>query len=255
MPFSRRRASSNVRDWREQVHLAVEESSAPSSPIYNTLRGENPWPPELGEDWKSVMISYLDAVKSLGQRLLVAISEAANLPRLFVENHLSDSRYLLMKLICYYPQTENQSRDGVAAHCDWSWLTVLLQDSSGLQILSRNEEWIDVPPVTDAFVINLGELIEITTGGYFRATPHRVRNNSVNTTRVSIPVFINPSLDEIITPKARKETAAVTDGTTNPHIHRVIDPSALVHPFVFGDSEWQRKGLGRWCYEGKCRGY
>src|SRR5882724_10834623 len=111
---------SNVRDWREQVHLAVEESSAPSSPIYNTLRGENPWPPELGEDWKSVMISYLDAVKSLGQRLLVAISEAANLPRLFVENHLSDSRYLLMKLICYYPQTENQSRDGVAAHCDWS---------------------------------------------------------------------------------------------------------------------------------------
>jgi isopenicillin N synthase-like dioxygenase len=247
---------SNVRDWREQVHLATENASASENVHeYHRLSGLNPWPAQLGESWKSVMLAYLNETRILGKRLLMAVSEAAKLAPSFLENHLTDSPYLLMKLICYYPQPRAQSRNGVAAHCDWSWLTVLLQDSRGLQIQARSGQWTDVPPIPDTLVINLGELIEITAGGYFRATPHRVRNDSVNAMRISIPVFINPSLDEMITPKARNQKEAVPDGAAAAHIHRVVDPSLPVEPFVFGDSEWQRKGLGRWCYDAKCRGY
>src|SRR5205085_2649498 len=101
---------SNVRDWREQVHLANEERPASDQgPLYNQLSGRNPWPSQLGDQWKSAMLSYLDAIKTLGKSLLMAIGEAANLSTSFFENHLTDSPYLLMKLICYYPQPEDQS--------------------------------------------------------------------------------------------------------------------------------------------------
>jgi isopenicillin N synthase-like dioxygenase len=197
------------------------------------------------------MLRYLDEIRLLGQQLLPIVADAANMPTGYFNNSADDQRYLLMKLIYYWPQSQNQTlRNGVAAHCDWSWITILLQDDAGLQIQSRDRRWMDVPLIPDSFVVNLGELVQLVTGGYFVATPHRVVNSSSDRPRVSIPVFINPGLDELVTPAARAESHP--ESLTEDHIHRVIDPAANTEAFIFGDSEWQRKGLGRWCYNSDC---
>ena len=57
------------------------------------------------------------------------------------------------------------------------FLTVLKQDDSGgLQVKSAADEssWLDVPPVPNTFVVNLGDCLERCTGGLLRATQHRV---------------------------------------------------------------------------------
>ena len=78
-------------------------------------------------------------------------------------------------------------------------LTLLLAEpgSRGLQVRRRRDataDWVDVPPVDGAFIVNIGELLELATGGYLRATEHRV-NLRQAADRISVPYFFNPRLD------------------------------------------------------------
>ena len=78
-----------------------------------------------------------------------------------------------VKLICYPPTPPGEA--GVNAHHDAGFLTILLQHGvGGLQALNPHGEWIDVEPRHDAFVVNLGEMLQEMTGNYFVATTHRV---------------------------------------------------------------------------------
>jgi isopenicillin N synthase-like dioxygenase len=67
-----------------------------------------------------------------------------------------------------------------------------------LQVELGPQQWIDVPPVPDALIVNIGELLEVATGGYLRATRHRVRAPRPGSDRVSIPYFLNPALDALV---------------------------------------------------------
>ena len=78
------------------------------------------------------------------------------------------------------------------------------------------QEWIDVPPADGAFVVNIGELLEVATGGYLRATEHRVILDGQPPDRISVPYFFNPRLDARIPaltlpPELRARAARVTD--------------------------------------------
>jgi len=86
---------------------------------------------------------------------------------------------------------------GVGAHKDSGVLTLLSVEpgSHGLQVELSRGQWIDVPPLPGAFIVNTGELLEVASGGYLRATQHRVLAPSPGHDRVSIPFFLNPSLD------------------------------------------------------------
>ena len=48
-------------------------------------------------------------------------------------------------------------------------------------------QWIDAPPITDAFVVNIGDMLEVMSAGTFVATAHRVR--TVSEERYSFPLF------------------------------------------------------------------
>lgn len=71
-------------------------------------------------------------------------------------------------------------------------------ESEGLQVELAANTWVDVPPLPGAFIVNIGELLEVATGGYLRATQHRVRAPRPGTDRISIPYFLNPALDAIV---------------------------------------------------------
>ena len=91
-----------------------------------------------------------------------------HLRRVFGERPLS-----FAKLISYPPTPPGEA--GVNAHHDAGFLTLLMQHGvGGLQVQNPDGEWIDVPPRDDAFVVNLGEMLQEMTGNYFVATTHRV---------------------------------------------------------------------------------
>src|SRR5262249_26376132 len=73
------------------------------------------------------------------------------------------------------------------AHTDYECFTVLLATGPGLEVVNRAGEWVDAPPRAGAFLIVLGDMMEIWTNGAFPATSHRVRR--VEQERYSFPFF------------------------------------------------------------------
>lgn len=227
----------NERDWREQLHLGREsppvEPGADGGRAYLRLLGPNQWPagnPEL----RRVLLAHLDETAALGRRLLATLG---------LDGALAGGEpYLIMKLIGYHPQPSREAaRPGVAAHVNYSLVTLLAEDErGGLELRLADGSWCPVEPRADALVVNLGELVEAQTGGELVATPHRVVNRSLDRLRVSIPVFVNPPLDAVVAPRPR---GAPRDAA---HVHRVL-PAGALDPFVFGDGEWRRKGENVWC--------
>jgi len=90
------------------------------------------------------------------------------------------------------------------------------------------------------------------TNDIYVSTPHRVLNPSTSRTRVSIPVFINPPLDAwvpvLADPPSLDAPTASSRLDSTEHVHRVLAPAPKRVAFHFGHAEWQRKGLGRWCF-------
>ncbi len=201
------------------------------------------------------------AAGALGRRLLDALALALGVPEGAFADAPGEAPYLLTKLIAYHPQPRGlPAREGVAAHCDFSWLTLLLQDEAGgLETRPRSGAWLAVPPVPGALFVNLGELAEVASGGRFRAAPHRVRNPSTARRRISVPVFVSPALTTrvapLVPPAARRGPGEHTIEHARDHAHRVLGPGEAGAPgsaFVFGNREWRRKGLGRWCHDERC---
>ncbi|KAK2376029.1 hypothetical protein P8452_48154 [Trifolium repens] len=108
----------------------------------------------------------------------------------------------------YYPpcpQPENVI--GLNPHSDSGALTILLQvnEVEGLQI-RKDGMWIPIKPLSNAFVINIGDMLEILTNGIYRSIEHRAIINSKNE-RISIAAFHRPQMSRDIGPTPTLITA------------------------------------------------
>ncbi|KAG0581868.1 hypothetical protein KC19_3G015600 [Ceratodon purpureus] len=88
---------------------------------------------------------------------------------------------------------------GSAPHADRSILTVLQQNQvSGLEVF-KDGNWVRVPPIKNAFVINLGDQMQIMTNGTYQSVLHRaVTNHAVE--RYSFANFLVPADETCIQP-------------------------------------------------------
>jgi isopenicillin N synthase-like dioxygenase len=174
----------------------------------NALAGPNVWlASEPGLE--PAMLAYFDAVEKLGDVLLRGFALALGLKRDFFARLFSAPQSRL-KLNHYPPQAvaDDESDIGVVGHSDSGSFTILWQDANGgLEVQSRNGDWVGAPPIPDTFVINLGNVMQIWTNGRFSSTPHRVINRS-GTDRYSIPLFVNPNYDAPIAPLIGEADAA-----------------------------------------------
>lgn len=102
----------------------------------------------------------------------------------------------------YYPRCPNPDLTaGVRPHSDISTITVLLQDDNGgLYVRATNDDnWIHVPPIDGALVINIGDILQIMSNDRYKSIEHRVvPNGSKN--RISVPIFVNPGADAVFGP-------------------------------------------------------
>jgi isopenicillin N synthase-like dioxygenase len=118
-----------------------------------------------------------------------------------------------VKLISYPPTPVAGA--GVNAHHDAGFLTLLLQhDVGGLQVCNPDGDWITVPPRRDAFVVNLGEMLQEMTGNYFVATTHRVLADEA---RQSSAYFHGPDLTTALEPLALAPSFAAAVATSPRH--------------------------------------
>ncbi|NBF11241.1 isopenicillin N synthase family dioxygenase [Pseudomonas sp. Fl4BN1] len=188
----------NQPDLREQFDLGAEREALPldaQSPPWARLQGPNQWPPQLPA-LKPLLLEWQQAMTRMSLRLLRGFAQALSLPEQAFDPLYGERPNEHIKLIRYPGHVPGQSNQGVGAHKDSGFLSFVLQDQqAGLQVEVEEGRWIDAPPREHTLVVNIGELLELATHGYLRATVHRVLSPPAGRERLSIAFFLGAQLD------------------------------------------------------------
>ncbi|MGK9169410.1 isopenicillin N synthase family oxygenase [Inquilinus limosus] len=216
-------------DWREQFDIGAERPAIPQGPgvpPWLRLQGPNQWPaaqPEL----KTVLLRWQAELTRVAIRLLEAFAAALGQPEDALEPIYGDTPNQHIKIIRYPGRDATGSDQGVGAHKDSGFLTLLLQDTQrGLQVEGEDGRWIDAEPVPGTFVVNIGELLELATNGYLRATVHRVITPPAGADRLSVAFFLGARLDATVPllelpPDLAAEARGPASDPQNPLFHDV----------------------------------
>ena len=202
------------KDWHEGIgmHAPInpEDYYAPVGPDHTlhkrgakVLTGSNPYPLNP-QGFQEAVEAYVDIMKHLGMATMRAIAMGLGLDEHFFDDKM-DNGFWVLRLIGYPPLSTNtdNSEGGISCgqHTDYGCLTILNTDDTpdALQVLSKSGEWITANPIPGAFVINIGDMLNIWTNNRYTATLHRVIHGGQNY-RVSIPFFFEPNFDTIVAP-------------------------------------------------------
>ncbi len=161
-----------------------------------------PWgriPPSLRED----ALAYYAQANALAAELLGWVEqytppEIAQHYSEPLSNMIKDSRQTLLRVLRYPPLTGNEPPGAVraAAHGDINLLTILpAANEPGLQVMGNDKLWRDVPCDFGSLAINIGDMLQEASRGYYPSTQHQVLNpvgESAKRSRVSLPLFLHP---------------------------------------------------------------
>ncbi|CAN1256903.1 2-oxoglutarate-dependent dioxygenase 11 [Linum perenne] len=101
----------------------------------------------------------------------------------------------------YYPPCKESNKVmGLTPHSDATGLTLLTQvnDVQGLQI-KRDGKWVPIVPIPGAFIVNVGDIIEMMSNGEYRSIEHRAVVNPEKE-RMSIAAFHSPNMKAMLGP-------------------------------------------------------
>ena len=188
-------------DLKEGIYFGQElVPDHPKVKAGTPLHGSNLFPYIPG--FRETVLEYMAAVTNLGHTLMRLLSLSLDLDEQYFSRHFTSDPLILFRIFHYPPGPTLSAAEleqsagywGVGEHTDYGLLTILKQDGcGGLQIKSR-DLWIEAPPIDNAFVCNIGDMLERMTGGLYRSTPHRVCNVS-GRGRYSYPLFFDPGFD------------------------------------------------------------
>jgi isopenicillin N synthase-like dioxygenase len=185
-------------DLKEAFNIGLD--LAPDDPEVvagRPFRGVNLWP-EL-DGFRATMLSYYDAVWTLGRRLHRAFALDLGLPDSYFEDKL-DRPMAILRLLHYppMPTTTAAGQLGAGEHTDYGNLTLLATDASGgLEVRTRRGDWIAAPVIAGAFVCNIGDCLMRWTNDVYVSTPHRVVSPP-GLERYSIAFFLDPNPDTVV---------------------------------------------------------
>lgn len=232
-------------DWREQIDIGVERDTVeagPDVPAYWRLEGPNQWPAALPE-LRPLVEEWNERLSAVALRLMRAWAVSLGAREDVFDAAFAQRPFSLIKIVRYPGESDPEPKQGVGEHRDGGVLTLLLVEPNkpGLQV-EHDGEWIDAPSVPGAFVVNVGEMLELATGGYLKATLHRVISPSIGSDRISIPFFFNPALDTTmpqlrLPPDLAAEATGLSVDPTNSPILETYGDNALryrlrAHPNV-----------------------
>uniref|UniRef100_A0A7N0RFB3 Fe2OG dioxygenase domain-containing protein n=1 Tax=Kalanchoe fedtschenkoi TaxID=63787 RepID=A0A7N0RFB3_KALFE len=189
-----------VWDWRDSLTLSYT----------NDAEAMENWPTVC----KEIMLEYMKASSKMSATLVEAL--LGKLGGTVDERRFEGLTGHKVVHMNYYPPCPNpELTTGTRCHSDKSLITALLQDRvGGLSVKAATDvygvkkgDWIDVPPVEGALVINVGDVMQILSNGRYKSPEHRVRT-SRNSSRISVAVFTNPVMSENIGPLPQTITEA-----------------------------------------------
>jgi isopenicillin N synthase-like dioxygenase len=181
----------------ESFDLAMELPGE-SSTEFGGL-GANLWPTGLPGFSDTVYGWYL-AARAAARQLFVAFAEMYDLPADTFAKYESERSSSMMRLLRYPPNEGKTAENivGISAHTDYEAFTLMSQTAPGLELLTRNNEWIEPPVFEDRFIVIVGDMLERLTNGQLRATRHRV--NDTEWERLSLILFNAFDADAVIAP-------------------------------------------------------
>ncbi|KAJ4961492.1 hypothetical protein NE237_021402 [Protea cynaroides] len=145
-------------------------------------------------------LGWNQEVRRLGEVLMEIMSEGLGLkPERLKELSCLEGRWMAAHYYPYCPQPDLTL--GNTSHTDPGVLTVLVQNHMGGLQVKHGDEWLDVKPVSDAIVVNIGDILQMLSNNEYKSVEHRVLANPHREPRISIAIFLNPSrMDEFYGP-------------------------------------------------------
>ncbi|MBM7074151.1 isopenicillin N synthase family oxygenase [Shewanella sp. 202IG2-18] len=167
-----------------------------------------PWG-QIPESLRENILKYYELANKFAAELLSWIEEHSpkEVAELYTEalsNMVKDSTQSLLRVLHYPPMTGDEEAGAIraAAHEDINLLTVLpAANEPGLQVQDKDGSWVDVPSDFGNIIINIGDMLQEASGGYFPSTSHRVINPEgmdKTKSRISLPLFQHPRPEVVL---------------------------------------------------------
>ncbi|KAL5562503.1 hypothetical protein UlMin_032250 [Ulmus minor] len=193
----------NVRDWKEVFDFTVEDPTfVPASVLPDdkeVAKWNNQWP-ENPAELREACEEYAQEVQKLSSKLMQLIALSLGLPADRFSGFFKDQTSFI-RLNHYPPCPISDLALGVGRHKDALALTVLAQDDvGGLEVKRKTDgEWILVKPTPNAYIINVGDIIQVWSNDRYESVEHRAIVKSEKE-RFSIPFFLGPAHHTMVKP-------------------------------------------------------
>lgn len=136
------------------------------------------------------------AFETSGGYLLMAIAEYLDLGKDYFTPRIHHGNSILRAI--HYPPITEEPHSAIRSeqHEDINLITLLVGASAGgLQILTKQNDWLDIIPGEHEIVVNVGDMLQRLTNNFLKSTTHRVVNpprEEWHKPRLSIPFFLHP---------------------------------------------------------------
>ena len=195
--------TNGISDWRDQIDIGPEHEPVevgPGDPAWMRLRGPNQWPSAVPE-LRPVMTAWMAEMARVGRGALAALAVGLGQRADLFDPVVDPDPEVLVKIIRYPSQPrERDTGQGVGAHHDSGLLSFIHQDDVGGLEVQFGDGFVPVAPRPGAYVMNLGEMLQLATHGYLRATRHRVASPPSGVERISVAYFYNPRMEATLAP-------------------------------------------------------
>lgn len=202
--------TSDKPDLKEGIYFGIElEDEDARVKAGVPMHGANLWPAQVPA-LRSAVLDFMDRTTHAAHAVMRGVALSLGLDEEYFARTYTADPTVLFRVFHYPPARAVDGEWGVGEHTDYGLLTLLAQDDcGGLQVKVR-DGWIEAPPIIDTLVCNIGDMLDRLTGGFYRSTPHRVRNVS-GRDRLSFPLFFDPAFDAVIEPLPERAGAARDD--------------------------------------------
>ena len=162
---------------------------------------DNVWPEEV-ESFRDTFTELYATFDRTGLKILKAIARYLGVDEDYFADTVRDGNSVMRLL--HYPPIEGEPGSHVraGAHEDINTITLLLgAEEAGLELLTKEGEWIPVAPRPGELVVNIGDMLQRLTNGRLRSTSHRVVNptpDRASKARYSMPFFLHFRSDFLI---------------------------------------------------------
>lgn len=205
-----------VPDLKEFWHVGRE---LPEAHRLKEFFPDNVWPTEIPE-FKPTFQNLFQALDDTGRIMLEALTGPLEVEKDYFSK-MTENGSSILRLLHYppIPATADPRSIRAAAHEDINLITLLVSASaSGLQLLNRNGEWLNIESDPENIIVDSGDMLARITNDVIPATTHRVVNPAgPNTSRYSMPYFMHPNPDAMLSclPSCRGTAAKYPDILAN----------------------------------------